>query len=168
MASRAMHKTKCRHVMECLAYSLVDRTTTTSTAAATASAEEEESASTTNNDSTTALKSSSSSSPPVLSQETIDTMKSHLHPTEKILIRGIEHSVSPSVLKYVAYRRKVALRKVLREQRRLRRERSSSSSSGSSSSKSSSREKDEMAIALGEYSRECTAFARDWAVQKLL
>ena len=86
-------------------------------------------------------------------------MKSHLHPTEKILIRGIEHSVSPSVLKYVAYRRKVAVRKVLREQRRLRRERSSSSSSS---------DKDEMAKALGDYSRECTAFARDWAVQKLL
>jgi hypothetical protein len=88
-------------------------------------------------------------------------MKSHLHPTENILIRGIEHSVSPSVLKYVAYRRKVAVRKVLREQRRLRRERSSKSSIRR-------REKDEMAKALGEYSRECTAFARDWAVQKLL
>jgi hypothetical protein len=88
-------------------------------------------------------------------------MKFYLHPTEKILIRGIEHSVSPSVLKYVAYRRKVAVRKVLREQRRLRRERSSKSSIRR-------REKDEMAIALGEYSRECTAFARDWAAQKLL
>jgi hypothetical protein len=94
-------------------------------------------------------------------------MKHHLHPNEKILIRGIEHSVSPSVLKYVAYRRKVAVRKVLREQRRLRRERISSSNSSSKSS-SSRREKDEMAKALGDYSRECTAFARDWAVQKLL
>ena len=127
---------------------------TATAAASTNTPAEEESASTTNNDSTTTLK----SSPPVLSQETINTMKSHLRPTEKILIRGIEHSVSPSVLKYVAYRRKVAVRKVLREQRRLRRERSSSSNS----------DKDEMAKALGEYSRECTAFARDWAVQKLL
>ncbi len=138
--------------MECLAYSLVAETTTTpaATTATTTPAAEEESATTPKS------SSSSSSSPPVLSQETIDTMKSHLHPTEKILIRGIEHSVSPSVLKYVAYRRKVAVRKVLREQRRLRRSKSSSSS-----------DKDEMAIALGEYSRDCTAFARDWAVQKL-
>lgn len=146
-----MHKTKCRHVMECLAYSLVDKTTTTTpaaTATVSTSAEEEGSASTT----TPTL--------PILSQETINTMKSHLHPTEKILIRGIEHTVSPSVLEYVAYRRKVAVRKVVREQRRLRRERGSKVSS--------SREKEEMAKALGEYSRECTAFARDWAVQKLL
>ena len=153
-----MHKTKCRHVMECLAYSLVDKTTSTppaATATVSTSAEEEGSASTT----TPTL--------PILSQETINTMKSHLHPTEKILIRGIEHTVSPSVLKYVAYRRKVAVRKVVREQRRLRRERSSRIS-GSGSKSSSSKEKEEMAKALGEYSRECTAFARDWAVQKLL
>ena len=40
----------------------------------------------------------------------------HLHPHEKILTRGIEHAVSPTVLKLMAHRRKVVTRKVLCEQ----------------------------------------------------
>lgn len=94
-----------------------------------------------------------------ISTKSVQSMKRRLNPCERILTRGIEHSVSPTVLKLIAHRRKVVVRRVMEEQARLR-----------LLQKQSGRNdivQDE-AEALAQFSRERTAFARKWAVLKLL
>jgi hypothetical protein len=82
----------------------------------------------------------------------------HPHPHEKILTRGIEHAVSPTVLKLMAHRRKVVTRKVLCEQARLRKQ------PGMNKKEPERR----MAAELAQCSMAASMFAKDWAVLKLL
>ena len=72
--------------------------------------------------------------------------------------------MSPTVLKLIAHRRKVVVRRVMDEQARLRLLQKQQQQSGSSRNDIV---KDE-AEALAQFSRERTAFARKWAVLKLL
>ena len=96
-----------------------------------------------------------------ISTESVRLMKGRLNPCERILTRGIEHSVSPTVLKLLAHRRKVVVRRVVGEQARLRKQLQQQL-------QESSGRNDSMAEALAQFSREKTAFAREWAVLKLL
>mmetsp|Transcript_13005 Transcript_13005/g.21306 ORF Transcript_13005/g.21306 Transcript_13005/m.21306 type:complete len:240 (+) Transcript_13005:34-753(+) len=89
-----------------------------------------------------------------ISMQSVQSMKRRLNPCERILTRGIEHSVSPTVLKLLAHRRKVVTRRVVGEQARLRQQ--------------SGRNDMGDAEALAQFSREKTSFSRDWAVLKLM
>lgn len=92
------------------------------------------------------------------SKTATSTMKHHLHPHEKILTRGIEHTVSPTVLKLIAHRRKVVIRKVLREQARMREKH------GVDKQDLEMR----MIVKLAQCSMNASLFAKDWAELKLL
>lgn len=82
----------------------------------------------------------------------------HLHPHDKIQTRGIEHTVSPTVLKLIAHRRKVVIRKVLREQARMREK------PGITKQELDLR----MIVELAQCSMNASLFAKDWAALKLL
>ena len=83
----------------------------------------------------------------------------HPHPHEKILARGIEHIVSPTVQKLLAHRRKVIIRKVLCKQTSLRQQ-------------LSGMDKKELEWRMTEEMSQCSMagseFAKDWAMLKLL
>ncbi len=86
------------------------------------------------------------------------TMKHHLHPHEKMLTRGIEHTVSPTVLKLIVHRRKVVIRKVLHKQARMREK------PGINEQELELR----MIVELAQCSMDASLFAKDWAALKLL
>jgi len=114
----------------------------------------------------------------------LQTLKTHLHPHERILTRGIEHTVSPTVLKLLAHRRKVVIRKIVRESGRLRQQlrhqhhhqlqhhqhhQQQQHQLGRNHPHPIMGDTTEMEWrAFAQYSRENTAFAREWAVLKLL
>jgi hypothetical protein len=81
----------------------------------------------------------------------------------------MEHTISPTVLKLMAHRRRVVIRRIVTEQGRLRQlcqqQQGDGGGSGGEGNHSLIIRRDE---ALAHYSRENTAFAREWAVLKLL
>jgi hypothetical protein len=79
------------------------------------------------------------------------------------LIRGIEHSVSPVVLKYVTHRRNVHMRKVLREQAKLRHQHHQHLDDDMLMMNN----EDDMVASLAQCSMKSSAFAREWAKLKL-
>lgn len=94
-----------------------------------------------------------------LATKTATPLHHHVHPHEKILTRGVEHIVSPTVLKLLAHRRKVVMRRVLREQASLRKQLSGMN-------------KRELECRMTEELAQCSMagseFAKGWAVLKLL
>ena len=83
--------------------------------------------------------------------------KHDLQPNEKILARGVEHNLKPKLQGLVALHRKVVIRKVLREQSRLRQEKHQLGLS-----------RDEFEQRIAESSRSASGFSKDWAILKLL
>jgi len=151
----------CLDVVECIAYSLA----TTATATPTSS-----------NDAAAAAAAAAVGQPNNINNMNpsnrllLQTLKSHLHPHERILIRGMEHTISPTVLKLMAHRRRVVIRRIVTEQGRLRQlcqqqQGGGGGGGGGEGNHSLIIRRDE---ALAHYSRENTAFAREWAVLKLL
>jgi len=104
-----------------------------------------------------------------LATESLDVMMiqariRQLHPQERIFTRGIEHVVSSTVLKLMAHRRKVVVRRVVNEQARLRQLQQQVGSRGRDAAEAEWR----MSMALAQFSMENTVFAKEWAVLKLL
>ena len=105
-----------------------------------------------------------------LATESLDVMMiqariRQLHPQERIFTRGIEHVVSSTVLKLMAHRRKVVVRRVVNEQARLRQQlQQQVVSRGRDAAEAEWR----MSMALAQFSMENTVFAKEWAVLKLL
>mmetsp|Transcript_26915 Transcript_26915/g.40009 ORF Transcript_26915/g.40009 Transcript_26915/m.40009 type:complete len:227 (-) Transcript_26915:97-777(-) len=88
-----------------------------------------------------------------------------LHPQERILTRGIEHVVSDTVLKLMAHRRKVVVRRVVNEQARLRQQLQQQQVVGRGRDAEAEWR---ISMALAQFSMENTVFAKEWAVLKLL
>mmetsp|Transcript_20648 Transcript_20648/g.31871 ORF Transcript_20648/g.31871 Transcript_20648/m.31871 type:complete len:233 (-) Transcript_20648:96-794(-) len=107
-----------------------------------------------------------------LATESLDVMMiqariRQLHPQERILTRGIEHVVSSTVLKLMAHRRKVVVRRVVNEQARLRQLQQQQQQVGGRWRDAAEAEW-RMSMALAQFSMENTVFAKEWAVLKLL
>eukprot|EP00984_Skeletonema_dohrnii_P001795 scaffold590_cov100-Skeletonema_dohrnii-CCMP3373.AAC.8 len=100
-----------------------------------------------------------------LSLNEIQARIRQLHPQERILTRGIEHMVSDTVLKLMAHRRKVVVRRVVNEQARLRQLQQQQQQVGRGSDAEAEWR---MSMALAQFSMENTVFAKEWAVLKLL
>ena len=106
-----------------------------------------------------------------LATESLDVMMiqariRQLHPQERIFTRGIEHVVSSTVLKLMAHRRKVVVRRVVNEQARLRQLQQQQQQVGSRGRDAEVEWR--MSMALAQFSMENTVFAKEWAVLKLL
>jgi len=107
-----------------------------------------------------------------LATESLDVMMiqariRQLHPQERIFTRGIEHVVSSTVLKLMAHRRKVVVRRVVNEQARLRQLQQQQQQVGGRGRDAAEAEW-RMSMALAQFSMENTVFAKEWAVLKLL
>eukprot|EP00984_Skeletonema_dohrnii_P030856 scaffold22703_cov84-Skeletonema_dohrnii-CCMP3373.AAC.1 len=101
-----------------------------------------------------------------LSLNEIQARIRQLHPQERILTRGIEHVVSDTVLKLMAHRRKVVVRRVVNEQARLRQQLQQQQEEVGRGRDAEAEWR--MSMALAQFSMENTVFAKEWAVLKLL
>ncbi len=102
-------------------------------------------------------------------QSSMKQKRHNLHPCERILARGIEHQLSSTVCRLMEHRRKVVVRRVVSEQARLRQQRLQMKKLGMCEIMSGDAEFEwRMSMALAQLSMESTAFAKEWAVLKLL
>lgn len=91
-----------------------------------------------------------------------------IHPCERILTRGIEAIVSPTVGRLMEHKRKAVVRRVLDEQERLRHQRMQMKRLGMSQMIGDAEFEWRMSMALAQCSMESTVFAKEWAILKLL
>ena len=114
---------------------------------------------------------SSSTSTSSLNDEacrSIDTFKQQQLPQERLLTRGIEHTISPTVLKLINLGRNAVILRVLREQERLRQQLQYYERQRIGIPTSDEQVQWRMSMALAQVSRESSLFAREWAVHKLM